>query len=695
MTGTGLSRFVRALGPWLFTLLVTAGAFDISYQESRAIESVLGDNLLAYNELLTWRQLGDPLTSFTLTPSPYFIDLLFQLPIALLSDDFERFAYWEALGYGTGAAAALIVLFRSLGASRWASALSSALTMTVYFLCFPQELVLHLHVPNHTSEVIGSILGLALLVKLTKDAARPLPREYALFGVLVFVSTLSSTFFFATFLVPALGALAVVAIDRARRRTALALMALAVVCAAAGTTVQALVSAYWWPIRKDIYLLTLRQSAEHLRDVLLQPNHRVAPAGFAVGVTLALVLLARSPRARRALCVPLVFYLVAVISCLGLPVARGAFQWTYSFRFLQVPALGSVAIVVACAVRAFSEAASTRRVLTRVASSLLIAGVPILLSFFRGPLTESSARSMTAPLLACMRSPEHLPLLEDGLASVLPARFMNASFRGPARGLPNLVVEIERWHPPSLVSSENNISWFRDGYRKGAHSLNFVVTFQLPTESLAWLRRRVGEPDIVFRCPLPADWRPWRVADRMDEQVETWVWTSAAAKKTLREMVLEDNMRGLFVRPSDHEATIGAKWGMNGTEGTELVDGSLTWRRGEARYPRVAWTRPMFAPAGRYRADVELQVEGLTPAAAHGVTITAYLGAGPIARVEVPTGARSASFEYVSQNPGGAVSGFDTWFVVDAEPAAVRVAVHAIRLTRLEAAAVDPLRVFR
>ena len=32
------------------------------------------------------------------------------------------------------------------------------------FICFPQELVLHLHVPNHTSELIGSILGLALLV---------------------------------------------------------------------------------------------------------------------------------------------------------------------------------------------------------------------------------------------------------------------------------------------------------------------------------------------------------------------------------------------------------------------------------------------------------------------------------------------------------------------------------------------------
>ena len=683
----------QALGPWLFALLATAAAFDISYQHSRAIESVLADNLLSYNALLTWRELGDPLTSFTLTPSPYFLDLLMQLPIASWTADFERFAWWEALAYASATCVAFVALFRALGASRWGSALAAALTMVTYFLCFPQALFLHLYVPNHTSEVIGSLFAATLLCKLTASAA-PRRRLLAAFSALVFVSTLSSTFFIATFVIPALGALAVAARDRSRRRTALTSIALALVATAIGTVAQSAIAAFWWPIRKDVYAQTIRQSAQHLETVLAAPPHRVATIFFAVGIVLGVVLWVRL-RERR---VELTFFLLAVLSCGALPVLRGAFEWTYSFRFLQLPALLCLALVVgSLGFKASNAIASRPRFVRPIWGAVILATLALLL-FFRGPLSESSPHSMTAPMLGCLRAPEHMSMLEDGLATAMPARYLNASFRGPAHEVPNVVVQIERWHPPSLVATQNDLSWFRGGYRKGKRAINFVITFQLPTESLTWLRQRVGPPDVVFRCPIPEDWRPWRLADRMNEDVETWVWTSVEAKKTLEELVLRDNMRGLFAFPSDHEATMDAKWGMqSGSESSELAGNAWSWRRREGTSSRVAWSRPMYVPAGRYRADVDILVDGPVPPGAvppsNGVIVTTLVGTESVARVPVALGARGASFEYVNRNPGGPTSGDNNWFVIDAE-AADRVEVRGIRLTRLEASGPDPLRVF-
>jgi hypothetical protein len=687
-----LARCARSCGPWLVTFLVTLGAFDVAYQESRAIESVLGDNLLAYNELLAWWQLGDSPTGFTLTPSPYFIDLVYQLPLAVLCDDFERFAYWEAVGYALATAASLVALFRAVGFNRWTAALASALTMGGYYLVFPQELVLHLFVPNHTSEMIGSLLGASLLLRLVDVERSPRQRWRAvLFVLLVTVNALSSTFFTATFVLPALGLLAFIALRRPRRRNAAGLAALVVGAVATGTYFQALIAARWWPIRKDIYGLTLAQSAEHLRTVLLQHSHLVAPVFFVAGVVTAVLLIVRARRYRDAL----VIYIGAVMCCGLLPVLRGAFMWAYSFRFLQLPALASFAVVVGAAVLHAASITARRPGLARASGAATIAGTTVLFCFFHGPLSEFDARSMTAPLLECFAAPEHRPLLEDGLGTVLPARYLNASFRGPAHGRPkNVVIGIEQWHPPSLVASQNDVEWFRDGYRHGRASPNFLVTFGVPTASLAWYRRRIGEPDIVFRCPVPADWRRWQTPDRPDEDVETWVWKSDDAKRNLVDMVLHDNMRGLFFRPRDHEATIDARWGMDATDDSVLEGDAWTWQRRKGGGSRPAWTRPMFAPAARYRADVDLTVDGPAQPGMPGAIITAYVGAEKVATAPVAAFATSASFEYVSNNPGGPTSGDNTMFAIDAY-SSDRISVRSIRLTRLEAAGADPLRVFR
>lgn len=681
----------RATAPWIFLLLVTAGAFDVAYQGSRAVEAVLPDDLLAYNALRAWIDLGDPLTSFALTPSPYFVDLLLELPLAVVSSDFERYAYFLALAYAAGTASALHLVFRALDVARWPSACGSSATIAVYFLVFPQSLVRHLHVSNHTSEVIATLLGLALLLWLTRADTPPRRREYALFFGLVLVNVLSSTFFVATFLAPAAGALAFVALDRARRPRAARLAVLALIAAAMGIYAQAFISTHAWPIRKDVYGQTVMQSGKQLVTVLDHPDRRVALASLVVGLIFAAVLLVRV----RAYRVVVVFFVLTVLACAGLPVLRGAFERAYSLRFLQLPALGSAALMTGYVVLRLSPLVDTRPRATRAARALAFVAVVVLLSLFRGPLHELDPRSTTAPMLACLRAPEHAALLEDGLATGLPARFLNASFRGRARAVPNVVVQLERWHPPSLVASQNSTAWFKDGYRHGRRSLSFLMTFQLSTESLTWVRSRIGQPDVVFRCPLPTDWRAGRVPDRMDEEIETWVWTNEESKRRLEDMVLHDNMRGLFASPSDREATIGAKWGMNGgSDASELAGDAWVWRRREGASARVAITRPMFAPAGRYRADFDLTVNGAAAGAA-GATVLAFVGAEPVARVGVAASAPSASFEYVSTNAGGAIGGEQTWFAVDAESGAEEVELRAVRLTRLDAAAVDPLRVFK
>lgn len=73
--------------------------FDASYSAYRTTASAAPDNLIYYNMLLEWWQGGDSPLGHTLLPSPYFIDIALQFPLALVARDFEHFAYALALVY--------------------------------------------------------------------------------------------------------------------------------------------------------------------------------------------------------------------------------------------------------------------------------------------------------------------------------------------------------------------------------------------------------------------------------------------------------------------------------------------------------------------------------------------------------------------------------------------------------------------
>jgi hypothetical protein len=133
---------------------------------------------------------------------------------------------------------------------------------------------------------------------------------------------------------------------------------------------------------------------------------------------------------------------------------------------------------------------------------------------------------------------------------------------------------------------------------------------------------------------------------------------------------------------------------MDASDDSVLEGDAWKWQRREGGGSRPAWTRPMFAPAARYRADVDLTVDGPAKPDMPGAIITAYVGAEKVATVPVAAFATSASFEYVSHNPGGPTSGDNTMFAIDAY-SSDRITVRSIRLTRLEASGADPLRVFR
>src|SRR4051812_34818992 len=96
---------------------VTLRAFDAAYAAVRSVAAGSPDALLYYNMILTWSRHGDSPRGFTLTPSPYFIDLLLQLPLALAAPDFERFAYALALLYALLLFAALALVLRAVGAT--------------------------------------------------------------------------------------------------------------------------------------------------------------------------------------------------------------------------------------------------------------------------------------------------------------------------------------------------------------------------------------------------------------------------------------------------------------------------------------------------------------------------------------------------------------------------------------------------
>src|SRR5262249_54209571 len=140
----------------------------------------------------------------TLTPSPYFIDILVQLPIALLAPDYERFAYALAVTYAVLIFASLFLVVRIALAvtSTFALAITGAV-IAMFYAYAPFNVVMHAFIVNHTSEVLTT-LGLLALVRawFVRGARARRDRPYV-YALLIALCVASSPFFIATYCLPA------------------------------------------------------------------------------------------------------------------------------------------------------------------------------------------------------------------------------------------------------------------------------------------------------------------------------------------------------------------------------------------------------------------------------------------------------------------------------------------------------------
>src|SRR4029079_14876462 len=230
-------------------------AFDARLFVIRLGTSVPPDALVNYYWILDWWHNGDSPTGFTLTPSPYFIDILLQIPITLLAPDYEGFAYALAATYAVLIFAALFLVVRIALAvtSTFAIAVTGAV-VAVFYAWAPFNFIMQAFVVNHTSEVFTT-LGLIALVHtwFRRDTRLRRYRPYT-YALIVALCVASSPFFIATYCIPAaLAAVALLGTTEVNPRRLLLLWGLTVVGAVLGLVSLALVSRYAWPVRRDLY----------------------------------------------------------------------------------------------------------------------------------------------------------------------------------------------------------------------------------------------------------------------------------------------------------------------------------------------------------------------------------------------------------------------------------------------------------
>ena len=161
-----MRRTLERLSVFALAVAVVARAFEAGYFYVRALAVVPADSLLHHHWILTWWRHGDSIRGFTLTPSPYFIDLAIQLPIAFLTGDFESFSYVMALTFAVLLFLSMFAVMRiAFNGSTLVASIAAGLALVAFYVVAPFSVVLHAFSYNHTSEVY-STLGLVALIHL-------------------------------------------------------------------------------------------------------------------------------------------------------------------------------------------------------------------------------------------------------------------------------------------------------------------------------------------------------------------------------------------------------------------------------------------------------------------------------------------------------------------------------------------------
>jgi hypothetical protein len=690
---------------------VALHAFDAAYHAVRSAASVAADSLIHYNMLLDWWRRGDPMRGYTLTPSPYFLDLVLQVPLALIAPDFEVFSYLLALAFAVLILGAVFAVVRiAIDRDPAVAAAIAGVTVAGFYALAPFSLVLQSFIYNHTSEVFAT-LGLLALAHALFRAGAPRPRlRAAVYVAAVAACVASSPFFIATYCLPlTAGTLGVVRRPEIGWRRLAWFLGLTVAGALAGLVVLAIIARYAWPVRGDHYALTAWASYRKLKHTLyVDPRlwHLSWATVIAVIASSALAVTGwRTPRWTAPVQFLLTFFPACVVCCVVLPVKRGAFLGAYELRYLQLPWLLAMAFYVALAAigaraqwrrrragRAVGIAAARPGWLRWSAAGLGLGGVALVVTA-RGPLTIDDPASHTSAAIRCFADADRTAGLEDGVATVWMARYLNAARLGPGWASPHLLVQIAPGGEVIVDARENNLVWLNHGYRSGAARLNFLVTHGLDDAALGVWRGRLGAPDRTLSCPSPIDVRP-------DGRpgFELWVWDRPEAQQRLRDIVTGDNARSPFAPViGDTRMVIDVAWGMTADpRDGELVAGHRIWRHGVQRDGgSLANTRPMYLPSGRYRLEAELAAvprgAGTEPVAEITVQVERR---ARVDRMPVAAGARHVTLEIEIANHGGPTSG-DAVVISVLPRTAEAVELSGMTLTLLEQRGISPFEIFR
>jgi hypothetical protein len=696
-----MMRLYVGINTLVLSLSTALHAFDARLAALRAGTLVMPDSLVHYNMLLAWWRHGDSPRGFTLTPSPYFIDMLVEFPLMLLAPDFEQWSYALACAYAVLIFTALYLVVRIvLEFPTVLAAAVTGLTMVGFYKLAPFDFVMHTFVVNHTSELFTTLGLIALLHGWFRPGARS--RRYApyVYVALVAICVASSPFFIATYCIPvALAATAIVGTAYMSRRRLAQFVGLTALGSVSGLLALAILARYAWPVRGDYYgdAWTAFKTFKH--------SLYVEPGGWRAGwatllAMIASVALAFIGRRTRRWAIPTVFLLAffpaCALACVVLPLKRGAFGGPYEFRYITLPWLLTLAFYVTTATRLASVCGrpmmrrlpriAVPRMLPWAAAVLTLAAFAIAATC-RGSLTMDDEGSLTSSTLRCVRDAERHGGIEDGLSTWQLARYVNAARYAADWGSPYVVVQLLPLDHATVDPRDNNLTWFEGRYRGGATKLNFLITAAMSDAALAFFREHIGAPDRTITCPSPTS-----------GSFALWVWDRDDAQHRLADFVTHDNLRSPFSPViGATRMAIDVEWGMSADpRSSRLVARRRIWSRDENPAGAVvAEINPMFLPSGRYRLEVDLAAEapsGSTDPV--GELRVLQDGTGVVGRRIVVGGDNQPSMEFEIVNRGGPTSGASEVIDVIAGTA-TSIAVAGATLTLLDERGISPFQIFR
>jgi hypothetical protein len=624
-----------------------------------------------------------------------------ELPLMLVAPDFEWFAYALALVYALLIGASLAAVLRVvLDVSGVVAIVASAVALIAFYSLAPLWLIMHAFICNHTSEIF-STLGLVALVHVWFRRGAPRPRyASAAYTAVVVVCVTSSPFFLVTYCVPvAIAVGSLVGSEEVSWRRLAGFVGLTVLGSLLALVVLAVISRYAWPIRSDHWWQQPWRTYARLRNtVRADPQLRHLTMAVVVGVTAstALAVVGRLRGWRVPLRFALTFYPATVVSCVVVVIKRGAFLGPYELRYFHAAWLMTCAFYVSCAVvggRALVLRIRARGLpsaphwLLWTAGALGAAGLWLVVTA-RGPLTMFEPASLSSAAIRCFADADRAGLLQDGVATVWTARYLNAARLAPGWRSPNVIVELLQGPVPALHPQENNLLWLNGTYRGGRAKLNFLITHGLSDEALQAWRGRMGAPDRTISCAAP-------LYDQ--SSFEIWIWDRDDAQRRLADIVTRNNLRGPFAPViGAADMTIDVEWGMDTapTDG-ELVGQRRVWRRGVHRVGgTLAVSRDAYLPGGRYRLELDLEALPSGTRREPVVEVVASVEGATPQRFAIAAGIHHAVLEVVIENPGGATSGNAMTIAVNAREAET-IELSGMKFTPVALDALSPFGIFR